>query len=250
MSERAEEVPCPPRPNEVVETRVSRSSPIGHVRVVYLGPVAPHWEVQSDLRPARGDRRNSGTGSWPAWCCCRRTTRSSGATGSGSSATPSGRTWRSSGTSGFPEDAADSRLASSRSAAEPRAISRVSSGRSVEQADPGQPQARRIDLGRGGQVDLVGPQPGERVLAGPLDHARDEGAAPVHLVLADVEPEEAGEGLLALALLDPVAVPGLAERGRRRREGRGEPRRDVVDVGADARWSARSACSRCCAARG
>ena len=22
--------------------------PIGHVRVVYLGPVAPHWEVQSD----------------------------------------------------------------------------------------------------------------------------------------------------------------------------------------------------------
>ena len=22
--------------------------PLGHVRVVYLGPVAPHWEVQSD----------------------------------------------------------------------------------------------------------------------------------------------------------------------------------------------------------
>ena len=22
--------------------------PVGHVRVVYLGPVAPHWEVQSD----------------------------------------------------------------------------------------------------------------------------------------------------------------------------------------------------------
>ncbi len=22
--------------------------PIGHVRIVYLGPVAPHWEVQSD----------------------------------------------------------------------------------------------------------------------------------------------------------------------------------------------------------
>jgi hypothetical protein len=26
--------------------------PIGHVRVVYLGPVAPHWEVQSDWGPA------------------------------------------------------------------------------------------------------------------------------------------------------------------------------------------------------
>ncbi len=24
------------------------AEPIGHVRVVYLGPVAPHWEVQSD----------------------------------------------------------------------------------------------------------------------------------------------------------------------------------------------------------
>ena len=26
--------------------------PIGHVRVVYLGPVAPHWDVQSDYGPA------------------------------------------------------------------------------------------------------------------------------------------------------------------------------------------------------
>jgi hypothetical protein len=23
--------------------------PVGHVRVVYLGPVAPHWEVQSEF---------------------------------------------------------------------------------------------------------------------------------------------------------------------------------------------------------
>jgi hypothetical protein len=27
---------------------VEAEPPIGHVRVVYLGPVAPHWEVQSD----------------------------------------------------------------------------------------------------------------------------------------------------------------------------------------------------------
>ena len=43
-----------------------------------------------------------------------------------------------------------------------------------------------------------------------------EGAAAVDLVLADVEAEQPGEGLLALALLDPVAVPRLAERAGRR----------------------------------
>ena len=36
-------------PSESVETN---EPPRGHVRVVYLGPVAPHWEVHSDF----GDR--------------------------------------------------------------------------------------------------------------------------------------------------------------------------------------------------
>jgi hypothetical protein len=36
---------------EVVENEEPQP-PRGHVRVVYLGPVAPHWEVQSDF----GDR--------------------------------------------------------------------------------------------------------------------------------------------------------------------------------------------------
>jgi hypothetical protein len=31
------------QPEEIPE-----APPVGHVRVVYLGPVAPHWEVQSD----------------------------------------------------------------------------------------------------------------------------------------------------------------------------------------------------------
>jgi hypothetical protein len=35
----------------VVETE-EPIEPIGHVRVVYLGPVAPHWDVQSDFGPA------------------------------------------------------------------------------------------------------------------------------------------------------------------------------------------------------
>ena len=33
-----------------VESDVSRE-PIGHVRVVYLGPVAPHWDVTSKFGP-------------------------------------------------------------------------------------------------------------------------------------------------------------------------------------------------------
>ena len=40
MSQSPEELEGPPEP------------PRGHVRVVYLGPVAPHWEIQSDF----GDR--------------------------------------------------------------------------------------------------------------------------------------------------------------------------------------------------
>lgn len=29
------------------DTTTEPAEPVGHVRVVYLGPVAPHWEVQS-----------------------------------------------------------------------------------------------------------------------------------------------------------------------------------------------------------
>src|ERR1700677_4311772 len=38
---------------EEVETEAEEPiKPIGHVRVVYLGPIAPHWDVQSDFGPA------------------------------------------------------------------------------------------------------------------------------------------------------------------------------------------------------
>jgi hypothetical protein len=30
------------------EETVEPFEPVGHVRIVYLGPVAPHWEIQSD----------------------------------------------------------------------------------------------------------------------------------------------------------------------------------------------------------
>ena len=35
-----------------IPTDAAPQPPRGHVRVVYLGPVAPHWDVQSDF----GDR--------------------------------------------------------------------------------------------------------------------------------------------------------------------------------------------------
>ncbi|CAN5260769.1 hypothetical protein BH23ACT2_BH23ACT2_16930 [soil metagenome] len=36
----------------LTEPELSQEPPRGHVRVVYLGPVAPHWDLQSDF----GDR--------------------------------------------------------------------------------------------------------------------------------------------------------------------------------------------------
>jgi hypothetical protein len=40
----------PDNEDEVAETP-ELIDPIGHARVVYLGPVAPHWDVQSDFGP-------------------------------------------------------------------------------------------------------------------------------------------------------------------------------------------------------
>ncbi len=42
----------PPENDDVVVEEEQLVEPIGHVRVIYLGPVAPHWEVQSDYGPA------------------------------------------------------------------------------------------------------------------------------------------------------------------------------------------------------
>jgi hypothetical protein len=44
----SQQAPVPAPSDETEEPQPPR----GHVRVVYLGPVAPHWEVQSDF----GDR--------------------------------------------------------------------------------------------------------------------------------------------------------------------------------------------------
>ena len=35
--------------SQMTDEQVDREPPRGHVRVVYLGPVAPHWDLQSDF---------------------------------------------------------------------------------------------------------------------------------------------------------------------------------------------------------
>lgn len=35
-----------------IDVEVENEPPVGHVKMVYLGPVAPHWEIRSDF----GDR--------------------------------------------------------------------------------------------------------------------------------------------------------------------------------------------------
>ena len=72
--------------------------PRGHVKVVYTGPVAPHWEIHRVF----GDQHastSSASGPWPGCSSSRSTTRSSAATASASPATPSASTSSSSGTS-------------------------------------------------------------------------------------------------------------------------------------------------------
>jgi hypothetical protein len=49
--DRDEEIAMTPDAEEEVVEEGELVEPIGHVRVVYLGPVAPHWEVQSDYGP-------------------------------------------------------------------------------------------------------------------------------------------------------------------------------------------------------
>jgi hypothetical protein len=79
-----------------------QAPPRGHIRVVYLGPVAPHWRVDSDF----GDRATIEQFRQRASCSCLPTTRSSGAPGSGSCVTPSGRIFCWTGTSGSPRTTA------------------------------------------------------------------------------------------------------------------------------------------------
>jgi hypothetical protein len=69
-------------------TDIAIEPPRAHARIVYLGPVSPHWEIYFD----HGDRtviESSGPEPWPDSCCCRATTRSSAATASASCATRS-----------------------------------------------------------------------------------------------------------------------------------------------------------------
>ena len=204
--------------------------PVGHVRVVYLGPVAPHWEVRSDFGdPALIEefrrRTNARLVLLPPHDPQYRRNRE--------------RVIRDAEREniliewdlGLPEEepapAADRRhravgrrrrrptgSPAVRRRARPRRAQLVSR-RVVElgEVDPLEPQAGRVDLGRGGQVARRAPQAGQGVVARPLHHAGHEGAAPVDLGLVEVEPEQRAGRLLALAPFGAAAVPGLGQLG-------------------------------------
>ena len=54
--------------------------PRGHVKVVYTGPVAPHWEIHRVFGDRARDRRVPPAGHGPTAAASRSTTRSSVAT--------------------------------------------------------------------------------------------------------------------------------------------------------------------------
>ena len=207
--------------------------PVGHVRVVYLGPVAPHWEVRSDFgdpalieefrrrtmarlvllpphdpqyrrnreRVIRDAERENILLEWDLGCPRG---------GGGGCAEPA-------------DEVADPDHRGGRSPLDGRArvggptravaAQPVGGSSSSGQADPLQPQARGVHLGRRGEVAGRGPQPGQTLLAGPFHHPADERAAPVDLGLVEVQPEQGPGRLLALAPLDAAPVPGLGQLG-------------------------------------
>ena len=65
--------------------------PRGHVRIVYLGPVAPHWEVQSDFGDRIADRGVPAAGAGPAAPPAAPRPAVPPQPGAGHPATPSGR---------------------------------------------------------------------------------------------------------------------------------------------------------------
>ena len=72
--------------------------PVGHARIVYLGPVSPHWEVYADWGE-RTDLDEFRARTLARLVLLPRDDPSSGATGNASSATPSASASRSSGSS-------------------------------------------------------------------------------------------------------------------------------------------------------
>ncbi len=221
--------------------------PVGHVRVVYLGPVAPHWEVRSDFGdPALIEEFRRRTMArlvlLPPHDPQYRRNRE--------------RVIRDAEREnillewdlGVPEEEAVA--AAPDSAAEvdrrplrpPRAEPPAGLGPrgsvpgglvELGQADPLQPQAGGVHLGGCGEVARRRPQAGQSVLAGPLHHAADERPAPVDLGLVEVQAEQGPGRLLALAPLDAAPVPGLGQLGVGADQLLADQGGDVVGVGVD-----------------
>src|SRR5690606_22687156 len=88
----------------------------------------------------------------------------------------------------------------------------VGPGSVVEvEVDAGQPEARGVDLVRGGEVLLALPQAAQPLLARPLEHAGHERAAAVVGGLGELQPEEALDEAVAVRRLDAAPAEGLGQ---------------------------------------
>ena len=190
--------------------------PVGHVRVVYLGPVAPHWEVRSDFgdpalieefrrrtmarlvllpphdpqyrrnreRVIRDAERENILLDWDLGMPEEESVRLPAA----------GRTRPSRGTRRSLRRPRSDRGPTP----DPRAQSPVGSSSSGRLIRSNQSPGASTSDGRG-QVALRDPQAGQAVFAGPLHYPAHEGTTPVDLGLLEVQSEQRPGRLLALA---------------------------------------------------
>ena len=113
--------------------------PRGHVRIVYLGPVAPHWEIESEFgeRPVIEAFRERALA---RLVLLHPTTRSSGATGNASVRDAERENLLLEWDLGIPEEPARHRVL--------RRV-RLARAGSARQVHPRDPEPWGVDLGRG-----------------------------------------------------------------------------------------------------
>ena len=85
---------------------------------------------------------------------------------------------------------------------------------SAGQLEAGEPQARRVDLGRGRQGVRAGEKHAEPRLADAIDDAADEDLAALHLIVRQAQAEQPFDEHVVGVVLDPSATDGLGDAQR------------------------------------